>query len=248
MADLNRTLTASEIINAAAVECGLGSVGDPFASTDQAFVQLRTLLTSAGRELAMLYRWQVLTREFSHTTSGADATPGKYDLPADFLRIVDQTGWERTNNVPFGGPLTPPFWTAILGSENNPFTIYAAIRQVQNQVWILPTPPPNGLQITFEYQSRGWVRAPGAPPYTYKDNVTLGGDVVLFEPVVIIAFLRYKFLEAKGFDTSKAEANFLTLADMYASSDSPGAILDMAGAPDDILLDERNIPDSGYGL
>ena len=93
--------TANTIINRVAVEVGLTAVTDPVADADPAFKQLTGLLTAAGQELVELHQWQVLRQEYEFTTVAATDT-GIYDLPADFSYMIDQSGWDQTNNVPIG--------------------------------------------------------------------------------------------------------------------------------------------------
>ena len=100
MADLNRYLTAEDIINRASVEVGLNLTGDPFASNDPSARQMRTLLTSCGQTLIQDYPWQGLQRKFQLTTQPGDS--GSYDLPADFSYMIDQTDWQQ------GGPAVWP--------------------------------------------------------------------------------------------------------------------------------------------
>ncbi len=45
------TLTANEILNQVAAEIGLMPVADPYGSQDEAFIQMRYLLNTAGKEL-----------------------------------------------------------------------------------------------------------------------------------------------------------------------------------------------------
>jgi len=42
------------------------------------------------------------------------STGGTYDLPADFNYMIDQTGWDRTNRVSIGGPLSPKTGLTLL--------------------------------------------------------------------------------------------------------------------------------------
>ena len=100
-----RFQSANDIINKVAVTVGLQRVTDPVASADENFVQLRSLLNDAGEEMVEIHPWQVLRREINFVTSSSDS--GKYPLPDDFGYMIEQTGWDRTNNVSMAGPLAP---------------------------------------------------------------------------------------------------------------------------------------------
>jgi len=108
-------------------------------------------------------------------------------------------------------------------------------------------PVPDALEIFFEYISRNWV-IPESALSTYEDTVQANGDTVLFKPNMIVAYLRYKFLDAKGFDTGSAVAQF-SKAYLQATGGNDGApVLNAGGNHSGIpLLDFRNIPFTNYG-
>lgn len=241
-----RYITAEDIINRAAIECGLPTDLDPFASNDPNFVQLRNLLQTCGEDLLEAFPWEYLRREHQITTDSLD--DGSYALPDDFDRMIDQTGWDRTNDHPMLGPLSAQQWSYLKGRDLVNSTIYVTFRVMENEFHIFPDDPvPDALDLRFEYISRNWV-IPAAAPSTFTDVVEANGDIVLFKPVMIVQYLRYKFLDAKGFDTASALGAF-TKAYLQSTGGNKGApILNagrrVTGIP---LLDFRNIPVTGYG-
>lgn len=245
---MSRYETAGSIINRTAAELGLTPVSDPFASVDPAFVQLCTLLTSAGQEMLILHQWQKLNRTHSLTTGVApdDDPDGHYDLPDDFGYMIDQTGWVPTTRLPLGGPLTPQDWTYLVNTSMGSSIIYVSFRQNDGQLWILPSPPPSGQEITFEYISRNWVED-GAVPDTFKDSVSSSADIVLYEPILAIKFLKLRQREAKGFDTTAAVGQFITMFNGWTGVDMSAPILNAARSRYFPYLGWRNIPDTGYG-
>ena len=102
-----RVETVQTIINRTAVEVGLSESPDPVGDTNETFIQLRGLLTSAGQELCDLNAWPELLRRYSVTKDKVSNVPGSYFLPDDFNYMVDQTGWDLTNNMPVAGHLSP---------------------------------------------------------------------------------------------------------------------------------------------
>jgi len=107
--------TANDIMNRVAAEVGLEPVEDPWGSSQPEFRQMGYLLNIAGEELCQLYQWEFLMREHQVTTQSADT--GDYPLPDDFLYMINQTGWERAENVPLFGPLSPQDWQYLLGRD-----------------------------------------------------------------------------------------------------------------------------------
>ncbi len=242
----SRYITASDIINRAAIECGLLPSVDVFADSDPSFIQLRNLITTCGQDLVESYPWEVLRREHQIITAVPPDT-GVYDLPTDFGYMIPQTGWERAENVPLGGPLSPQQWSYLIGRDLVSFTIYASFRIMEDKFQIFPQPPPNGLDIVFEYISRNWVE-PGASPGTFSDVVVGDGDLIFFKPVMMVQYLRFKFLEAKGFDSSGALGAFQKAFNQAADGNKSAPIINAGARAAGIhYLDFRNIPNTNYG-
>lgn len=243
--------TAGDIINQAASECGLTAVSDPYASSDPAFIQLRNILSSAGQELLGAHEWQKMIKEHTINTTTTVANPpgsNKYDLPANFSSMVDQTGWTPTNagmGLPLGGPLTPQDWTYLVATNLASSTIYVSFRQNQGQFWVLPNPPPAGIDITFEYMSRNWAISSAG---TEKDSCTASDDIVWYEPILIKKLLKLRYLEAKGFDTTSAVAQFSNAFMQWTGKDLSAPVLSMARNRIFPYLSWRNVPQTNFGL
>lgn len=145
--------TAGNIVSQAALEVGLSPPADPYASSDQNFVQLCALMKSLGNDLWRKREWTQLTQVY---TFASVANVGRYSLPLDFGSQISQTAWNRTNRLPLGGPLSPQEWeyfkARLVGAV---FTVLW--RQVNQQIWLYPdTGTPGGYAIAFEYVSRYW--------------------------------------------------------------------------------------------
>jgi len=240
-----RLSIANDIINRVAVEVAIPTDPDPVASGDPAMVQMAGLLNGAGQELVELHPWQALTKVFSLTTSDTDS--GTYDLPEDFNSMIDQTGWDKTNRVAIGGPLSAQDWSYLDGRDLVSQSIYASFRLVDNKFDLYPQPPPDGLEIRFEYLSRNWVQEAGSG--IGKDSVTAGSDIVLLDPLLVVKFLKVKFLQAKGFDYSAASVELDNVFNSRTGKDQGAAILSASsnsrGFP--YLHPYYNTGDTGYG-
>lgn len=240
-----RFKTINDICNQIAVEVGIPKVADVFSATDIAFEQLTTIANAVGYELLQNAAWEGLVREHAFTTAGGDS--GKYELPADFGYMINQTGWDRTNNVALGGPLSAQEWQYLEGRDLVSQTIYATFREVDNQFWLFPQPPPTGLDIRFEYISRNWVRVNGIAG-TFSDKVIQAADIVLYEAHLFERALKLRFLQARGFDTTNAMQEYETAFVSWTGKDKGAPILNAGhtygGVP---YLDAfRNTPDTGF--
>lgn len=242
-----RFASVKDVMNRAAVEAGLNASSNPVGSTDETFVQLRHLLDSAGQELVEIQPWQIMNKEFNFTTQAGDT--GAYDLPSDFAYMIDQTGWDRTNRVAMGGPLSSQDWAYLAGRDLISQSIYASFRLDQNKLQLYPQPPPEGLEISFEYMSRNWLAQQDNLDNRF-DQVTTDSDVVLYEPILIVKFLKVKLLEAKGFDAQAARLEFENMLEARSGRDEGAAILSASsnsrGFP--YLSPYYNTGDTGYGV
>ena len=245
----NTQIIASEILNRVAAEVGIAPVTAPLESTDPFFVQLRYLLNTAGEELMHAYPWEMLVR--SHQIVTVDGDTGEYDMPADFGYILNQTEWDRTNNVPMGGPLSPSDWTYLQGRGLASNTLYASFRISQGKFNVFPTNPAAGLDLNFEYMTKDWVIDGTSDPLnpTYKDEVTVASDVPLFDKTLITRALKVKYLESGGFDTTKAQADYNQIFAFLTGTDKGAPILNAGRGRSGIpYLSSYNVGDTGFGL
>lgn len=243
---MSRYETASQCIGQVCIECGLDVPSDVYASVDRKIVQLRGLLTSSGRELISMREWQRLNVSYSFTVVFGDT--GFYNLPADYGCHVDQTDWNPTNRLPLGGPLTPQDYTYLLATNLASSTIYISFREKDGQFVVLPQPPPVGQVITFEYNSRYWIATNVAPTVLAKDAPTANDDILLYEPIVIQKLLKLRFKEATGFDTNAACQQFENAIDAWGGKDKSAPVLNAARSRGFPYLDDRNVPETNYGL
>lgn len=244
-----RFKNATDIINRVALEVGLRKVADPFAEQDDAYEQLIGLLNTSGTELIQEAEWGVLRREEQFFTQQGDT--GIYDLPSDYSYMIDQTGWERAENVPLFGPLSAQMWSYLIGRDLVSYTIYASFRLTENKLYLFPQPPAVGLDIAYEYISDNWVidsTQPSDPP-TYADEVKAAGDTVLFHHYLVERLLKTKFLEARGFDTTKAEDDYQMALQSWKGKDKGAPILTAGdgGYKYPYLDTYRNTPDTNFG-
>lgn len=240
-------ITADELLSRVAVEVGFPPDIAGWASSEPHFVQMRGLLQTVCEELTLAFPWEFLVREYQVTT--VDTDDGDYDLPNDFIHMLDQTGWERGQNVPLFGPLSAQDWTYLLGRDLVSQTIYASFRIKEGKFSIFPQPPPNDLDINFEYQSNGWCDVLGNGT-TFVSLITNGGDYILFDRTLVTRALKVAWLIAKGFDSTAAQGSFDQIFNFVTGKDKGAEILSGGrNARTFPYLDSRyNTPDTGYGV
>jgi len=243
---MSRFKTINDICNQVAVEVGIPRASDAFSATDVAFSQLTTLANACGIEMLQNAAWEGLVREFKFTTQSGDT--GVYALPDDFGYMINQTGWDQTNNVPMLGPLGAQQWAYLKGRDLVSQTIYASFRELENKLFLFPQPPPVGLDISFEYISRNWVNVKGQPDQ-YADFCDSPADVVLYSPHLFERLLKLRFLQARGFDTTVAQNQFEVSFTSWTAKDKGAPVLNAGrgGRGMRYLDGYGNTPDTRFG-
>lgn len=237
--------TANDILNRVAAEVGIKPVADPWASTDPIFIQMQYLLNTAGEELMQAYAWELLTASHQIVTQGGDT--GSYPLPDDFGYMINQTGWEHTNQIALGGPLSAQDWTYLKGRNLAQNTLYASFRLAEGLFNIYPDPPPTGLDINFEYISINWA-SNGLMPETRQSQLLTGSDKPLYDKTLITRYLKVKYLESAGFDTTKAQDDFNQTFSFLTGFDKGAPVLNAGSRRGYPYLSTANVPDTGFGL
>lgn len=245
---------ANDILNRVAAEVGLEPVTDPYGSSQQEFKQMTYLLNICGEELCQIYPWEVLVREHAIVTQATDT--GYYDLPDDFLYMINQTGWDRSDSSPLIGPLSAQEWQYMIGMDFADQPLDVCFRIQQGVFTILPQPVPAGYDIHFEYISRNWVvdstAGSGTAQYSVadlplQDRVKVGADTPLFDRTLLSRMLKVKFLEAKGLDSTKAQADANQTFQLLTSHDKGAPVLSAGGARGFPYISIWNVPHTGIG-
>ena len=247
---LTRTESIGSLINRVAVSVGLNKAIDPFASADPVFIQLIGLANECGQEFIQTHPWARFRNRWAFTTAPGDT--GIYDLPDDFSYFIDQTGWQEAGigaAYPLLGPATAQWWAFLKATALYNVTIFAWFRDFDNKLQLYPQPPPEGIDIAFEYMSRGWATEGGSVPPVLTETVTTSADLVLIEPILFIKRLKLAFLQAKGFDTTKAQDEYDASLDAWIGKETSAPVLSLTGRGiGRRLLDAWvNVPETGLG-
>lgn len=241
MADFNRYETAATLINRVLQSMGLPVPTSYVGNTDPVAVQMLSLLTDCGRELATK-NWKQLYKVWSFNT-----TPGvlSYDIPEDLEFFIDNTGWNRTARVPLIGPMTDQQFALLEARQLGGTTLYIQYRTGDDKLvfYFVPTTPQN---ITITYRSKGWVRDQTLAT-RFKDFIENDGDIVEFTPLLVQKMLRLKWRDAKGFDTTNMEKEFTKFLDSSLALQKPNPDLHLSRRNRYPYLGIFNLPDTGYG-
>lgn len=237
--------TAANIINDAAVELGLiaADIADPYESTDANIVQLCRFLKSVGQDLARDYQWTHLQAQHTFST---DIGTASYNLPGGFLRLIDQTAYNRTRQARLDGPLSAQGWQylqALSASGTVDFWF-----RVKGDVLILYPTPTAVFSMALEYVSRFWVQHLDDVEPT-DEKLLDGEDILWFDRRLLVCALKLAFQRAKGFDTTALQADFDEALARARGGDGAAPVLNInaRGVLAQRLVGPGNLPDTGFG-
>lgn len=241
MSDFNRIETAGNIIRRVLGSLGLPQPQDVTAATDATSRQILALMNECGQDLVGEFDWQVLEKTHEFTTD----TATEYDLPTDWERYMDDAGWNNTGRLPLLGPLSSQQWRMLQARQLGGTTLRLQYVIENNKIVLYFAPTP-AQTLAISYISRGWIED-AADPTVRRDYVAADADKVLFRPRVMVAMLKYKWREAKGFDPRAAYMEYKNALDQAKYSDKPKSSLRLTGRQGFPYLGYVNMPDTGYG-
>lgn len=238
---------ALQIINQVAGEVGLAKVTTLFASEDINTVQSNQLLAalnSAGNELGFYYPWAQLKQQWSPPLV---ANQSSYTLPPGWSYFVDQTQWDKTNGMPLLGPKSAAEW-AWLTSGNVASFPRMRYRVMANKFEILPVPKAGTTTVlTMEYVSENWVA--GAPSAVPNQALVLAdGDVVWYQPWLMVKYTKLKWLQLKGFPSDAAAGDFQRMFDALKGKDVGAPILSLVPRNSMMFIGDQSIPDGNWNV
>lgn len=232
--------TLLQLVQRAAVEMGLPSPAGVSGSTDDQVQQMFHLINAVGEELGTMAEWQRLQKETTITTT----TATEYDLPTDFGRVISSTQWDRSNQWELKGPISPQGWQ-VFKSGITSLGPQLRWRLKGNKLNVDPTPTA-GNTLAYEYISSYWVMATGDTTPS-KALFTDDTDTCIYPDRLMIAGLKLKMWEVKGFDTKAYERDYRYRLSEAMGQDKGNPVLVMGGRMTTHLLNQANVPDTGYG-
>ena len=201
------------------------------------------MLNSAGNELLNYYPWEQFRKEWVFNTV---ADKGEYDLPSDWAYNIDQTQWDRTDHWPLIGPKSAQEWAWLKGG-----LLAAAprlrFRISRNKFMIWPVPDSTAAyNIAQEYISNAWVIKRDTGQLT--NMVTEDADEIAYDPWLIMKYVKLKFYQLKGFDTTAVQAEFTLIFNTLTGKDVGAPILNMSPRPVSQYLGPWSVPDGGWNV
>jgi hypothetical protein len=242
MANFDRFITAGEVVRRVLAIQGLPKIENVSSSNDATARQMWALLTECGQELLDKSDWETLVRTYTFTTG----TGVEYPMPPDIQRFLNETGWNNTSRFPLAGPVGRQVWRMLQARQLGGTTmrLQYVIEGDKLKFYFAPNP---AQSISIDYISRGWIQD-ATSATTFKDKPDVDADIVLYQPDLMVAMLRTRWRETKGFDTSASEARYRAALTSAKINDRPARDLDMASRASGNLISVGNLPDTRYGV
>ncbi len=242
--------TVQEILNQAAGELGIqiGQVGALSAGVHSS--QAVALLNALGEDLLRIHDWQFLEGTASYT--GVNVVPqGDYSecaLPADFYRIVNQTEWAEKIKRPMYGPMSAQMWGwALYGIVAT--GVFYRYRILDDKFLIFPQMTDPAEVFNFFYIKKNWLKVDaGALDYTL-DTINAGANVPIFSRRLLVAGMKLRLWNQKGFDTTSLQKEFDYVLAAEKGQNQGAPVIDMSGPSDRFYIDPLiNTPDGSWNV
>jgi len=242
------------VVGQAMVEMGLPKPLQVVTSADTTVQQMVALLNRAGADMVIGFPWEQLTKEMLFNTVTDCTVDGlilKKTLPTDWSYFLDQTQWDRTNHWPLLGPKSAQEWQWLKGGllSSGPrirYRIVSGFLELFPSQGVPPSTPPSS-DIAMEYVSRNWLMS-STVANTFFDMADSDTDLVLFDPWVITAYLKLKYWEAKGLDTTAYGNDFRTVWENRIGKNKGAPVLTLAPRARSMLIGINNIPDGSWNV
>jgi hypothetical protein len=166
----------------------------------------------------------------------------KYTVPSGYDRLENDTMYNKGNRWAVLGPKTAQEWQWIKSSWASAGPMMR-FRIMGNSLTLWPMPS-SVLTIGYEYISNhSVIQYDGVT----KSKFTADDDTSYFPDNLMIAGLKLKFLQSKGFDFGYAQDDYQRELSKFKAQNAGAEKLNLAPREADRLLTTANLPDSGYG-
>jgi hypothetical protein len=239
---ITRRITAGDAVIRALQAQGLPAPTVVSASSEPNAIQMWALLRECGQDLLGKFNWQNLTETYVFTTVAGQLL---YPLPEDFERFIDNTAWNVSSKLPMVGAVNNVQWKGMQVRSGNTNAVY--YYTINGDHIQFSKDPGNGINISMDYISRGWL-IDGSNATILRDAPNADTDIIKYDPRLIVAYLKFKFREAKGFDTAAADREYQMALEDARGKDAPRRVLRIGGRSRFPFLGVNNLPDTGYGI
>lgn len=179
------------------------------------------------------------------TQTAVDLTIGQqaYPLPSDFGYFMTQTFWDRAFRWQLLGPLDAQEWQ-VLKSGISPTGPRRRFRIMGNYFYIDPVPSEVDTEV-FEYYSNAWCQSStGTAQTTWLADT----DYYTLDDECMILGIIWRFLAAKRLSYDEERNTYDRAVERAMARNGGNRNLPLNASASGIrLLNEQNVPDTGFG-
>lgn len=233
--------TLLEIANRAADELSVVRQTAYFGSVNNDARVLFACANAAGRDLMRAHQWGVLQSLGTITTAIGTSS---YALASDYDRMIQDTGWDRSNDWMMVGPDSPQINRYLNESGGAEVGTRKRFRLQGSNILIYPTPTAVET-LVYEYVSNKWARQSGGTLITEFDA---DNNTTVFDPDLMRLEIKWRYLAAKGHDFDAARGEALVVRDQKIAADLGGTTITMSPEEGTEFIGLDNVPDSNWSL
>ncbi len=153
---------------------------------------LLAMMRAEGRELLNRHDWTALMVEQTFTLATSDDDDS---APSDFLRMINETHWDTTNNFELNGPTSPQDWrilkNAVTGDDSK---WWWRMRGGDWEIHPVPVAGDIGVELIYEYISNKYITTNGSTTATW----TTDADTPRLPDSLFEMGAKWRCLRAKG--------------------------------------------------
>lgn len=235
------------IVQTACDELGIPRPSAVAGATNADALQLLALINRTGKDLASREGaaggWPELRGEYTFTTADGTAS---YAFPSDIEYFANTTGWDRDQKWPLHGPVSPQVWQVLKSGTIGSIGPRTRFRLMAGLIFLDPTPS-SANDLVFEYYKNTWCT--DSTGVTYRTLFANDGDLPLISDDLFILGLKWRYLKAKNLDYDEEYNEYEDKISQGLGRSTMAPVLGLDGSTSygTRLIDDENIPDTGFG-
>jgi hypothetical protein len=235
------------IVQTACDELGIPRPSAVAGSTNADALQLLALANRTGKDLlgreGAAGGWPQLRKEY--TFSLVDGTES-YAFPTDLYRFINTTVWDRNQKWPMHGPISPQVWQVLKSGTIGSVGPRTRFRLMGGLIYLDPVPSTTNT-VVFEYFKNTWCT--DSTGVTERTTFAADGDLPILSDELFILGIKWRYLKAKdlNYDEDYNIYEDYIARELGASTMAPVLSMDESLSASWRLIDDTNIPDSGFG-